>query len=480
MSDNLKKKTIKGVGWSFTDTILRNGIGFVVGLVLARLLSPSEYGLIGIVTIFTALFNTIVDSGFSNALIRKQNVTNDDMNTVFILNMSISILMAIAMFFAAPLISRFFHQEMLTPISKVMSVVIVVNAFTIVPKTILTKRLDFKKQTMITVVSVVSSGVLGIVMAFMGFGVWSLVAQSISSQVIQMVLLWILVKWFPSCSFSKSSFNELFGFGWKLLVSSLINTLWKQLYQIVVGRCYSVETLGLYSRARHMCQLCSNNLTEVVQRVSYPSLSTIQDDVSHLKSAYRKIIKVTMLVTFVLVLGMAACSKQLVYVLIGEKWLPCVPYLQLICFSSILYPLHAINLNMLQVQGRSDLFLKLEIIKKIIAVGPLLLGIFVNIYWMLGGAIVVGFIDFYLNAYYSGPFLKYSVWDQIKDIIPSFLLALFMAAVVYVMSYIHLSPFILFPIQLITGASITIGLCEMLQIDEYKEIKGVCLSFIHR
>jgi len=272
----------------------------------------------------------------------------------------------------------------------------------------------------------------------------------------------------------------MWAFGSKLLASSLIETTWKETFQIVIGKCYSPSTLGLYTRAKQFADLCSTNLTSVVQRVSYPVFSSIQDDKNRLKYAYQRVIKTAMLPTFVLMLGMAACAESMIYVLIGEQWLKCVPMLQIICFQMMLYPLHALNLNMLQVQGRSDLFLKLEIIKKVFGAGPLLLGIFINIYWMLGSSLVVSCISYYLNAYYSGPFLKYSIKEQVKDILPSFKIAMFMFIIVYAMSFIPMNPFILLPLQVLTGTIITITICEAIKLSEYLELKNITSSIINK
>ncbi len=480
MSKNLKNKTIRGVGWSFADNIFNQGITFLVGLVLARLLTPEEYGLIGIITIFIAVFNSIVDSGFSNALIRKNNAEAVDYNTVFITNMVLSIVLFFVMFFSAPAIAKFFNQPQLIPLTKVMASIVVINAFAIIPRTLFVRRVDFKTQTKISLIASVTSGVIGIAMALDGYGVWSLVCQQISRQFLNSVFLWIWAKWYPKFQFSIQSFKELFGFGWKLLVSGLIDTVWKEIYQVVIGKCYSAETLGQYTRAQQFGSIFSSNLTTVVQRVSYPVLSEIQDDKMRLKYAYKKVIKVTMLVTFCCMLGLAAVAKPMILVLIGEQWLPAVPFLQIICLNMMLYPLHAINLNMLQVQGRSDLFLKLEIIKKAIAVIPLVFGIFVGIYWMLWGSVITGFIAYYLNAYYSGKFLDYSIWEQIKDIFPSFVVAAVMALIVWCLTFINLSSIVLLMIQLIVGGIIVIILCEITKLDSYIEVKDIAVTYFNK
>ncbi|MBR5835352.1 MAG: lipopolysaccharide biosynthesis protein [Bacteroidales bacterium] len=480
MAEGIKNKAIKGVGWSFADNILNQGVTFLVGLVLARLLSPEEYGLIGIIAIFIAVFNSIVDSGFSNALIRKNDAGDADYNTVFITNMVMSVLLFCVMFLCAPLIASFFNRPQLIPLTKVMASVVIINAFAIIQRTILVKKVDFKTQTKVSAIASVASGVVGIGMASGGLGVWSLVGQQLSRQFLNSLFLWVFAKWYPRLQFSVKSFKELFNFGWKLMVSGLIDTVWREIYQVIIGKFYSPATLGQYTRAHQFGSIFSTNLTAVVQRVSYPVLSEIQGDLAKLKNAYKKVIKVTMLITFSCMLGLAAIAEPMIVSLIGDQWLPAVPFLQILCFSMMLYPLHAINLNMLQVQGRSDLFLRLEIIKKMIAVVPLLLGIFVNIYLMLFGSVMTGFIAYYLNAFYSGKFLNYSIVEQVKDIFPSFIIALIMAVIVWGISFINLPSAALLAIQLPAGVSVIILLCEAVRLDSYLEIKHIALTFINK
>lgn len=478
--ESLKNKTIKGASWSFVDNIASQGITFLVGLVLARLLSPEEYGLIGIIIIFIAVFNSIVDSGFSNALIRKNDAKDIDYNTVFVTNLILSIILFVILYVIAPTISNFFNQSQLTSLLRVMGVIVIINAFAIIQRTILVKKVDFKTQTKVSLISSISSGVIGIGMAINEYGVWSLVGQQISRQFLNSVFLWVYSKWYPKLQFSIKSFKELFAFGWKLLVSGLIDTVWREIYQVVIGKCYSPVALGHYTRSQQFASICSSNLTTVIQRVSFPILSSLQEDKERLKNGYKRIIKVTMLVTFTLMLGLAGIAKPLILSLIGEQWLPCVPFLQIICLNMMLYPLHSLNLNILQVQGRSDLFLKLEIIKKFIAIGPLLLGVFVDIYWMLGGSVLTGFISYYLNAYYSGPFLNYSIKEQVKDILPSFGVSMMMAIPVFAMSFIPLNPIILLLVQIIVGAAITIGICEVTKLPEYLEMKGIAMPIMNK
>ncbi len=468
------------MGWSAMENVTRMGISFFVSIVLARLLSPDEYGLIGILTIFIAVFNAIVDGGFTKAIIRKQVAADIDYCTIFYTNLVLSIFLATFFFISARPIADFFVRPELISLTRVMASTVVINALSIVQRARYTKILDFKTQTKITFISSIVSGAVGISMAYMGYGVWSLVGQQISNQLLTTLFFWIFSKWFPKLIFSWTSFKEMWGFGSKLLVSGLIDTAWQEVYQVVIGKCYSPATLGLFIRAKQFADLYSSNLTAVVQRVSYPVLSTIQDDRVRLKFAYQRVIKTTMLASFILMLGMAACAETMIHVLIGKQWLGCIPMLQIICIYAMLYPLHALNLNMLQVQGRSDLFLKLEIIKKAFGVIPLFIGVFINIYWMLFGTVLVAFFSSYLNAYYSGPFLNYSIKEQVKDILPSFGVAMAMAIPVFGMSFIPMSPYIMLPLQLLTGAVITIVICETAKLPEYLEIKGIIMPIIGR
>lgn len=473
VKESLKDKAVKGVGWSAIDNVAQMGVTFLVSIVLARLLTPDDYGLLGLITIVTAICTTLVNGGFTTALIRKKEVTDDDYNTAFIVNLALSALLYGAVYLCSPLIADFFSREELVSLTRVASLGLIAGALSIVPQTRLTKRIDFKAQTKITLIASVTSGVIGIAMALCSFGVWSLVAQTLSNQVLRTIFLWVIDKWMPKFRFSKSSFHELFGFGWKMMLSGLLDTVWKELYQVVVGKFYSPATLGQYTRGKQFSQLLSSNLTNVVQRVTYPVLSNIQDDMERMVSAYRRIIKTTMFITAVGMFFLGAISEPLLYCLIGPKWHEAATYLPLICISSSLYPLHAINLNMLQVQGRSDLFLGLEIIKKIIALGPLFIGAFVGIMPMLYTNLMVGIISYFLNSHYTGKLLGYSSWMQLKDVAPSYGVAIIISLSVFFLKYIPLSYWFILPMQLIVGTAVFFILCNMLSLKEYEIILGI-------
>ncbi len=480
MTDSLRHKTIHGVGWSFIDNISSSGITFLVGLVLARLLTPEEYGVMAMIAIFIAISNSIIDSGFSNALIRKTRIERVDYNTVFYFNLTVSVLIYVILYLAAPAISIFFKESVLLEVIRVIGWVLIINALAIIPRTQFVRNVDFKTQTKVSLVSSISSGVIGIGMALGGMGVWSLVGQQLSRQFLNTLFLWIYSKWHPVWEFSTKSFKELFGFGSKLLFSGLLDTIYKNIYYIVIGRFYTSAQLGQYTRAEQFNMIFSSNLTSVVQRVSYPVLSSIQEESERLREAYRKVIKITMLITFACMLGLAAVAKPLILILIGEKWLPAIYFLQIICFSGMLYPLHAINLNILQVKGRSDLFLKLEIIKKIIAVGPIVVGIAYGIEYMLWGSVAISFIAYFLNSYYSAGLIDYPTIDQLKDILPTFLTSLTVAFIMWCVSLLDWSVYLLLPTQLVLGILLAFFIYEKIKLPEYLELKQLGISLLKR
>jgi len=477
---SLKDKTVNGTIWSGIDNVAQFGVTFVVSVVLARLLSPDDYGLIGIITIFTAVCTALINGGFTTALIRKKDATDDDYNTSFIVNLIMSLLLYAIIFLCSPFIADFFNRQELVSLTRVSSLGMIIGALAIVQQTILTKRIDFKTQTKVTIVASVTSGIIGIVMAMMGFGVWSLVAQQLSSQTLRTVLLWIANKWIPKLQFSSASFHELFGFGWKMMASSVLDTVWKELYQVVVGKFYSPATLGQYTRAKQFSTLFSSNLTTVIQRVTYPVLSNIQDDKERMVSAYRRIIKVTMFVTAISMFFLGAVSEPLLYCLIGPKWNEAATYLPLICISGSLYPLHAINLNMLQVQGRSDLFLGLEIVKKIIGLVPLFVCIFYGVLPMLYVNLITGCMSYFLNSYFPGKLLGYTSWMQLKDIAPSYGLATLIALCIYFLKYLPITYWVILPLQIVLGTGIFFFFCTKTKMQEYKEVLDLLKPYLNK
>ena len=477
----LKQKTVSGLLWSFIDNFTNLGAQFVVGIILARILSPREFGLIGMLTIFIAISQSFIDSGFSNALIRKKDCTQTDYSTIFFFNLGVSILCYILLFIFSGAISSFFVEPQLKSLVQVLGLGLILNSFGIIQRTILTKTINFKLQTKVSFIASLVSGVIAITMALKGFGVWSLVALTLSRYALTSTFLWVYTKWKPTFIFCKKSFKELFGFGSKLLLSGLIDTAYRNIYYLVIGKYFSAVDLGFYTRADQFQSLPSSNLQGIIGRVSYPMLSSIQDDIPRLREAYIKIIRSTMLITFILMLGMAAVSRPMILTLIGDKWKPSIIYLQMLCFVGMFYPLHALNLNMLQVLGRSDLFLKLEIIKKILAIPIILIAVFVGIKAMIMGMMILTLIAYYLNSYWSGKMIGYSFIQQVKDIMPSFALAICINAVVFSLNFWGVgSPLILLIAQISAGTLLTILICEGIKFKDYIYIKNIVFEKVFK
>ncbi len=478
---NLKQKTITGFAWSFIESIIGQGITFFVGIILARLLSPKEFGLIGMLIIFISISQLLIDSGFSHALIRKQNCSQQDYSTVFYFNIVLGISLYFLLFIAANAISVFFHEPTLKPLIRVLGLAIIINSFTIIQNVLLTKQINFKLQSKISIASFFISGIIGIYMAYTGWGVWSLVTMTVFKYSVNSVLLWFWNKWKPIWCFSRRSFTELFSFSGKLFVTQLIDTLYRNLYYVIIGKYFAAAELGYYTRAEQFQSLPSANLQGVIGRVSYPVLATLQNDAPRLRDTYKKLIRSTMLITFVLMLGMAASAESMVLSLVGEKWEPCIIYLQLLCFVGIFYPLSALNLNMLYVKGRTDLALRIEIVKKVLWIPVFVLAVLFGIKVMILSMIILSVIATFLNSYWSGRLIGYSFFEQAKDISPSFLIALTMSLVVLVEGFIvPLPAFPLFLIQLVSGALLTLGLCEALRYKDYIYIKNIINeNFIH-
>lgn len=475
----LKQKTVDGLFWSFIENILSQGVTFIIGIVLARLLGPNEFGLIGIISIFIAISSTFINSGFGTALIKKHNCTEKDYSTVFFFNLIMGLLFYLILIILALPISRFFNNPSLVPIIQILGVVLIIDSASIIQRTILTIRIDFKLQTKISIISSIISGIIAIYFAYDGFGVWSLVIKQICQQLITTILLFTWNKWTPKFVFSFSSFVELFSFGYKLLISSLIDTIYRNIYYTIIGKYFSTEELGFYARADQFQSLPSSNLQNIIGRVSFPVLSSIQNETSRLNNAYRKLTKSTMLITFILMLGLASISRSLIITLIGEKWEPSIIYLQLLCFVGMFYPLHALNLNVLQVKGRSDLFLKLEIIKKLLAIPIIIAGIIWGIKVMIIGMIVNSVIAFYINSYWSGDLINYSIKEQIKDIGPSFLLAIVICSIVYSIELIiPISPIVTLLFQITVGTFLFISICEIVKVKDYIYIKTIAIEKI--
>jgi teichuronic acid exporter len=469
--ESLKNKTLHALSWSFLQAIAQRGVQFVIGIVLARLLFPEQFGLIGMLTIFMAVIRTFLDSGFGAALIQKQKVTQTDICSIFYFNILVGLIAAGLLCLVAPWIAAFYNQPMLTPLTRALSLTVVINSFGMIQNTILTKEINFKTPTKVSFIAGVLSGIAGITLAALGYGVWSLVVQQVSASLFTTVFLWFFSPWRPALLFSFGALREMFGFGSRLLFSKVLNQVFDNIYFVVIGKLFSAADLGFFTRAKTLNDLPSQTLSVIVGRVTFPVFSTIQDDPARLKRGLKKALTVLVLVNFPMMIGLAVIAKPLVLVLLTEKWAACVPYLQLLCVAGLIFPLHVINLNMLQALGRSDLFLRLEIIKKIMIV----INIVVTWRWgisaMISGMIITSVIGYYLNTYYNGILINYSIKEQVLDLFPYLLLSTLMGGAIFAAGFLQFpNRWSMLVVQIASGCVLYVALCRALRLRAFMEI----------
>lgn len=434
MAESLKHKTFMGTVWSVVERFSVQGIGFIVMIIMARVLTPADYGLVGELTIFIAVSQSLVDSGFSQALIRKQDRTEVDNSTVFYFNIGVGISLYLLMFFCAPLIARFYSQPILVPLTRLLSLNILINSLVVVQRAQFTIRIDFRTQAKASLTASIVSGCVGITMVYTGHGVWSIVWYQLSNLITNVVMLWILSKWRPQRVYSWKSFRELFGFGSKLALSGIINTIYNNIYLIVIGKVFKASDLGYYTRAHQFADFPSSNVSGIIQRVTFPVLCTIQNDEQRLRNVYRNFLRLAGFVVFPLMVGLAALAHPLINTVLTPKWAFAATLLQVICLSMMWYPIHSINLNLLQVKGRSDLFLKLEIIKKIVGITIMCISVPFGIIAMCWGALASSLIALVINTHYTGKLIDVGFFVQIRDLLPTLAYSFSMGAVVWLVS----------------------------------------------
>lgn len=476
MAESLKKKTIKGVAWTSLNQILNIGFGFVIGVILARILSPSDYGLLAMIAVFNAVAVAFMDCGFGSALIRKPDLTENDNSTAFYFNIIAGVVLFSIIWLIAPWVAQFYGKPILTQLMRVEALLLILSSFKIVQYTQLSRALNFKSLAIINVSSQVISGIVAIVAAFHGFGVWSLVVQHIASGVISLIMLWIISPWRPRGKWDHGSFRYLWGFGSKLLASGLLDRIYANIYPIIIGKFYSAADLGQYTRAKGYANLPSQTLTGVLQQVTFPVLSQIQEDIKRLGNSYRRMLRFTVFIVFPIMIGMAVLAHPLVIALVTDKWSQCVPYLQVICLASMWYPVHAINLNLLQVKGRSDLFLRLEIIKKIIITVAVFICVPFGIMGICIGSVCTSIICLAINTYYTGKLINVGFVRQMMDMAPTLLASLAMGATVYFAVMPFDNNWVKLAIGIPLGMVLYLAIAKVFRMPELQE----ALDIIHR
>lgn len=462
-----KKSIISSLIWKFLERMGIQGAQFVVSIILARLLAPDDFGSIALVMAVIAIANVFVQSGLGTALIQKKDVDDTDFSTVFYASIALAAIIYGLIFFTSPLIADIYNKPTLVPIIRVLTLSLFIGVFNSIQYAYVARHMLFKKLFFRSIGAMIPSSIIGIVMAFTGFGVWALVAQQLSNSFLAVVIMLFVVPWRPKLLFSFERLGRLFSFGWKLLVSSIIDTVYSQLQSIIIGKMFSPASLAFYDRGSHFPYVVVNNINNSIQAVMLPSLSAYQDDKPQVKKMMRRAIVTSSFLIIPMMAGLAAMAEPVVQILLGDKWLPCVPFVQIFCFIYAFYPIHTSNLSAINAMGRSDIFLKLEIIKKVYGLSVLIgciLYFRTPIGIAFGGAICTVIASF-VNAFPNKRLLNYSYWEQIRDIVPSALLACVMAAVVLALPYLHLNIYLTIVLQFAIGSVTYLGLAKILHFE---------------
>jgi O-antigen/teichoic acid export membrane protein len=474
---NLKSQTIRGAFWTFTDILLNKGSYFFATIILAKILGPKEFGILGMITLFITLGNVLIDGGMSTSLIRKTEVTQIDYDTIFVSSIIMSVFIYLIFYLIAPFVANFYNEPLLINVLRYYSIGIVINSLRIIHLIKLTKEMDFKKITLLNLPGNIISIILAIWMSYSNYGIWSLVVLFLSNQIISTFLFWSFIKWAPTWRFDFSNFKYHFKFGYKLILSSQLNAFFDNLYNIIIGKFYDIKLLGYYERSYTFNSYPVSVLSGLIQKVSLPSLSLIKEDTFRLQNAYKNIMQVAFLISTSGLAFSSLFAQEIIYILLGEKWLPMVPIFQILSISFIFYPIHSLNINILSVFGRSDLFLKLEIIKKISFFIVILVSFKFGINGLIWSNVFNSFFALIINTYYSGKFLNYPTKQQLIDLLPTIGVVLITLFTVYFFKYASGSLNAGFQILLsfLIGLFVLISTSEIIGLTPYKFLKNLLL-----
>lgn len=466
--------------WRFMERCGAQGVKLIVEIVLARLLLPDDYGLIALITVFIEILNVFVDSGLANALIQKKDADDLDFSSVFYFNILWCICLYGLLFAASPLIAQFYGRPELTPVLRVLGLQIVVSGVKNVQQAYVSRTLQFKKFFFATLGGTIGAAVIGIALAYRGFGVWALAAQQLFNTAMDTLILWIIVRWRPKKAFSLQRLRTLFGFGWKLLASSLLDTGYYQLRQLIIGRLYSTESLAYYNRGQQFPQLFMNNVNNAIDSVLFPVMSGVQDDTRRVRMMTRRSIKISTYLMAPLMIGMVVTAVPLVRLVLTDKWLPCVPYLRIFCITAIVYPIHTANLNALKALGRSDLFLRLEILKKAVGLALLAATVRYGALVMAYSALAGNFISQLINSWPNRKLLDYGYLEQVKDIFPNVALAAMMGALVWPVQLFGWGSAPTLCVQVLLGAAIYAAGSVVTNNESFRYLWGIIRPALRR
>ncbi len=478
--DKSSQSVLSNLIWRFMERCGSQLISFVVSVVLARLLAPELYGSIALVTVITSILQVFVDSGMANALIQKKDTDDLDYSSVFYFNLVFCLVLYLGLFLAGPFIARVYEDGSLVPVIRVLGLTLVVSGVKNVQQAYVSKTMQFRRFFFATLGGTLFSAVVGISMAYMGYGIWALVMQQLLNAAVNTAILWLTVGWKPRLAFSFTRLAGLISYGWKLLVSALLDTVYNKLYQLVVGIVYSSADLAYYNKADQLPVLVVENINSSIDSVLLPVLSAEQDKRLVVREMTRRAIKMSTYVMMPMMAGLAACAEPLVRLLLTEKWLPCVPYMQIFCVCYAFYPLHTANLNAIKAMGRSDMFLYLELVKKAVGILALVITMYMGVFYMALSRIFTGVLSQLINAFPNKKLLDYPYLEQLKDMAPSILLSALMGAGVYLLTFLGLNDFATLALQLACGVALYVALSLLFRIDSFNYILSVIKNILHR
>jgi len=475
-----KNTIIASLFWKFFERAGTQIIQFCITIALARILSPDDFGLVALITIFINLASIFVQSGLNTALIQKKDADELDFSSVFWASLGIAFTVYTLLFFGAPFVANFYSQPALTTIIRVLSLTLFIDVFNSIQNAYVARNMMFKKLFFRSVGAVIPSGITGLVLALCGFGAWALVAQQFCNVFLAVTIMWFTVPWRPSFKFSFTRFKSLFSYGWKLLVSALLDAFYTNLRGLIVGRFFSPADLAYYNRGDTFPFLIINNINASIGSVLLPSLSSYQNDKIQLKKLMRRSIITSTFIISPMIIGLAAMAKPVVLLILGEKWLPCVPFMQAYCFMYLFYPIHTSNLSAIKAMGRSDIFLKLEVIKKIYGIGLLIGGYFYfkTPIGLAYGAMLGAVISSFVNASPNKNLLNYSYFEQIKDVLPSIIIACIMGVVVYIMGELDIPLYLSMVLQVLAGLTVYLGIAKVLRLERFEYLIETAKNFI--
>lgn len=474
------KNVVNNFIWRFAERCGSQAVTLIVSIVLARILTPGDFGTVSLVMVFTTIMQVFVDSGLGTALIQKKDADDLDFSSVFYFNFAVCLILYAVMFMAAPLIAGFYNDTSLILIIRVISLTIIISGVKGIQQSYVSRNMLFKRFFFATLGGTIFSAFLGIGMAYAGCGVWSIVAQQLSNTAIDTLILWVTVKWRPKKLFSWKRLKGLLSYGWKLLISSLLDTVYNNLRNLIIGKIYTSADLAYYNQGDKFPKVIVTNINASIDSVLLPSMAGEQDHRDRVKSMTRRAIKTSTYIMAPLMMGLMFCAEPVVKLLLTDKWLPCVPYLRIFCFTYMFWPIHTANLNAIKAMGRSDLFLKLEIVKKIMGLTLLLLTMRISVMAMAYSLIVSGICSQVINSWPNWKLLNYNYFEQLRDILPSIIIALIMGIIVYFVGFLRLPTIVILLIQVLTGAAIYIGVSALLHLEEFEYLFEMVKSFLKR